>query len=85
MSTKQTSPGQTVDITVISKPNSYIGLVGVDQSVLHLRPGYDLDKTKIFNELEEYSRHDKSTQGHDANSYEWHDFLVTFCCRGLPI
>lgn len=75
VSTGETRPGQDVDITVISKPNSYIGLMGVDQSVLLLRKGNDLDKSQIFNELDEYSR----KQSLPARYYgidEWEDFSV---------
>lgn len=76
ISTKQARPGQEVDITVISKPNSYVGLLGVDQSVLLLRKGNDLDRSQIFNELDEYSR----KQQEPARYYqvdEWEDFTVS--------
>lgn len=76
VSTKESRPGQEVDITVISKPNSYIGLMGVDQSVLLLRKGNDLDKSQIFHELGEYSR----KQSMPARYYgidEWEDFAVS--------
>lgn len=75
VSRNQARPGQEVDITVISKPNSYIGLLGVDQSVLLLRKGNDLDKSQIFNELGEYSR----KQSNPSRYYgidEWEDFAV---------
>lgn len=76
VSTKQTSPGQTVDLTVISKPNSFIGLLGVDQSVLYLRTGNDLDKSMIFNELDEYSKQHISVRRLDGITDDWHDFSV---------
>lgn len=69
-------PGQEVDITVISKPNSYIGLMGVDQSVLLLRKGNDLDKFQIFNELEGYSRGQPLSQRYYGIE-EWKDFAVS--------
>lgn len=77
MSTKQARPGQEVDITVISKPNSYVGLLGVDQSVLLLRKGNDLDKSQIFNELDEYSRKQSSPSRYYRVD-EWEDFSVSF-------
>ena len=65
-----------MDITVISKPNSYIGLLGVDQSVLLLRKGNDLDKSQIFNELDEYSRKQSHPSRYGID--EWEDFAVSF-------
>lgn len=45
-------PGHIVDINVKSNPNSYIGLLGIDKSVLILRGGNDLAHDQIWNELE---------------------------------
>lgn len=45
-------PGDIVDIKVKSNPNSYIGLLGVDQSVLILRKGNDLERRNIWNAFE---------------------------------
>lgn len=44
-------PGDIVDITVKSNTNSYIGLLGIDQSSLNLRSGNDLAREIIWNEL----------------------------------
>ena len=38
----ETQPGANVEVTVRTKPNSYVGLLGVDQSVLLLRSGNDI-------------------------------------------
>lgn len=35
-------PGKVVDVLVKAKPNSYVGVLGVDQSVLLLRTGNDI-------------------------------------------
>jgi CD109 antigen len=40
---------------VNTKPNSYVGLLGVDQSVLLLKKGNDLEKSAVFEELEKYN------------------------------
>ncbi|XP_031622614.1 CD109 antigen-like, partial [Contarinia nasturtii] len=48
-------PGQIVDINVKSNPNSYIGLLGIDKSVMLLRGGNDLARDGIWNELELFS------------------------------
>lgn len=50
-----TNPGHTVDINVKSNPNSYIGLLGIDKSVLILRGGNDLAHDQIWNELESFN------------------------------
>lgn len=65
-----------MDITVICKPNSYVGLLGVDQSVLLLRKGNDLDRTQIFNELAEYSKKQPNPSRYYAVD-EWEDFTVS--------
>jgi Alpha-2-macroglobulin bait region domain len=54
LSANQLKPGENLDITVKSKQNSFVGLLGVDQSVLVLRKGNDLTKSEIFNEIKKY-------------------------------
>ncbi|XP_059473013.1 CD109 antigen-like isoform X2 [Neocloeon triangulifer] len=49
-----TQPGGNVDVTIRTKPNSYVGLLGVDQSVLLLRKGNDLTMHDVENELLSY-------------------------------
>lgn len=48
----QATPGDAIDLIVKSNPNSYVGLLGVDKSVLILRGGNDLAHDEIWNELE---------------------------------
>lgn len=76
LSTPEATPGQEVDITVISKPNSYIGLMGIDQSVLLLREGNDLDRTEVFSELEQYSKRGPSYGKWNTKTSP--DFMVRF-------
>lgn len=47
-------PGEVVDINIESKAKTFVGLVGVDQSVLLLRDGNNLDQDQIWNELEQF-------------------------------
>lgn len=54
LSSNEASPGGDLNITINTKPNSYIGLLGVDQSVLLLKKGNDLSKEQVFAELKEY-------------------------------
>jgi CD109 antigen len=50
--TEETQPGTDVELTVEAMPNSYVGILGVDQSVLLLKSGNDITKvngkTAIF-------------------------------------
>ncbi|XP_049537272.1 CD109 antigen-like isoform X11 [Anopheles darlingi] len=54
LSKEQSKPGQDVEITVSTNPDSYVGLLGVDQSVLLLKSGNDITKDQVFSELEKY-------------------------------
>uniref|UniRef100_A0A1A9W1S7 TEP1-F n=1 Tax=Glossina brevipalpis TaxID=37001 RepID=A0A1A9W1S7_9MUSC len=47
----QAKPGEEISLEVKTDPNSYIGLLGVDQSVLLLKSGNDLDFDVILNGL----------------------------------
>ncbi|XP_037884019.1 CD109 antigen-like [Glossina fuscipes] len=50
----QAKPGQEVSLNVKADPNSYVGLLGVDQSVLLLKSGNDLHLHAILNDLKPY-------------------------------
>ncbi|KAI4464831.1 macroglobulin / complement [Holotrichia oblita] len=56
LSTEETQPENDVDITVLSKPNAYVGILAVDQNINTLRSGYDMSMDDIFNELERFDR-----------------------------
>lgn len=76
LSNQKATPSQDIDITITSKPNSYIGLLGIDQSVLLLRDGNDLAKSEVFKELEVYSN--KKSGSSSWSRYEnWEDFDVS--------
>lgn len=77
VSTNRASADQEVDITVISKPNSYVGLMGIDQRVLMLKKGNDLDKDRVFSELRHYENH-KLTPEKYGTPNEWEDFTVSY-------
>jgi Alpha-2-macroglobulin bait region domain len=59
LSKEQVKPGEIVNISVGTKPNSFVGLLGVDQSVLVLKSGNDIEKSTVFEELEKYNRIDQ--------------------------
>jgi hypothetical protein len=39
---EETRPGTNVELTFEAKPNSYVGVLGIDQSVLLLKSGNDI-------------------------------------------
>lgn len=69
LSTNQTKPGEDLKITVNTKPNSYVGLLGVDQSVLLLKKGNDLEKSTVFEELGKYNEKTKWERRWYSNNY----------------
>ncbi|KAM7352888.1 thioester-containing protein 2 isoform 4-T4 [Cochliomyia hominivorax] len=51
---KQAKPSEEVTLNIKTDPDSFVGLLGVDQSVLLLQSGNDLDSEKIINDLNSY-------------------------------
>lgn len=54
MNTVETEPETDIDLTIRSQPNSYIGLLAVDQNVGLLKSGYDITPNHVANELQMY-------------------------------
>lgn len=54
LSSPQVAPGDIVHINVSSNPRSYIGLMGIDQSVLLLKKNPDITVSSALNERELY-------------------------------
>lgn len=54
MSKAKAKPGEDLSLTISTKPNSLVALLGVDQSVNLLKSGNDLNQDNIFQELESY-------------------------------
>lgn len=74
LSDSRVKPGDSVNITITTKPKSYVGLLGVDQSVLLLKKNNDLSIDDAWNERELYQyqfheRNSKSNEGHSPYSY----------------
>uniref|UniRef100_A0A1B0ABH0 TEP1-F n=1 Tax=Glossina pallidipes TaxID=7398 RepID=A0A1B0ABH0_GLOPL len=59
----QAKPGQEVTLNVKTDPNSYVGLLGVDQSVLLLKSGNDLHRHAILNDLRPYKNWEENEWG----------------------
>lgn len=75
------APGKVVNITVCSNPRSYIGLVGVDQSVLLLKTNPDITVASAFNERELYQHyfHDKENSKYGSYSpFYFNDYFAHF-------
>lgn len=79
---KKAKPGEEVTINITTTPNSFVGLLGVDQSVLLLKSGNDWDPNQIINDLSSY---DTSTH----SSYDYFpgksSGLVTITNANYPI
>lgn len=56
LSKAESKPGEDVDIVVNTNPDSYVGLLGVDQSVLLLKSGNDITSGQVFDELKMYEQ-----------------------------
>lgn len=86
VSSDKAKPGDVVDVKVTSNPKSYIGLLGIDQSILLIRGGNDLARDEIWNELEMFHSNVKiRSYCHDQKKKktmpfyhnEWKDFAVS--------
>ncbi|UYV85161.1 CD109 [Cordylochernes scorpioides] len=64
--TDRTKPGNMVDIDVETKPNAFVGILAVDQSVLLLKSGNDISQNDVMEELETYDAGKKRPEFHYA-------------------
>ncbi|CAD6999787.1 unnamed protein product [Ceratitis capitata] len=55
-------PGQDIDITITTKPYSYVGLMLIDQNAANIRKGNDLSYDRIMDALHAYELRDINTQ-----------------------
>lgn len=62
---KQAFPGTIVDVNINAKPNSFIGLLGIDRSVRSLQAGHDIVKEDLIQELYDYD------SGYETSFYPW--------------
>ncbi|XP_046675493.1 CD109 antigen-like isoform X2 [Homalodisca vitripennis] len=60
MNRLETRPGSPVELNFEAKPNSYIGLLAVDQSVMLLRTGNDIEYDHVLSEMRSYDASDSS-------------------------
>ncbi|XP_014472781.1 PREDICTED: CD109 antigen-like isoform X2 [Dinoponera quadriceps] len=52
----EVEPGDDVNLMISAKPNSYIGLLGVDQRSILLKSGNDISHEQVYKELQSYDR-----------------------------
>lgn len=84
LSTQQTSPGQNITIDVTTNPKSYVGLLGIDQSVLILKKNDGLTKEDAFNELGSYDSTHYPTESswgfkdarYYGSDYNWNSVIM---------
>lgn len=81
LSSSRAAPGDAVNISVSSNPRSYIGLMGVDQSVLLLKKNPEITVASAFNERElyQYQIHEKTSSalGNSA-PYYFNNYFADF-------
>lgn len=53
-SREEAKPGQEVEVDVQTKPNSLVGVLGIDQSVLLLKTGNDIEQRDVTEEMKSY-------------------------------
>jgi hypothetical protein len=57
------------------KKNSYVGLLGIDQSVLFLKKGNDIEPSTVIEELDRYGEVEKYNYSHnEAYTRSFSDF-----------
>jgi CD109 antigen len=84
LSNDTAKPGEDLEISVSTKPDSFIGLLGIDQSVLLLKSGNDIESSTVFEELKKYgeaTKHNYSYYDRD-HSGKFSDFTS---CQGVII
>ncbi|KAL0108702.1 hypothetical protein PUN28_014092 [Cardiocondyla obscurior] len=56
----EVAPGASVNLMISAKPNSFIGLLGVDQRSILLKSGNDLSYDQVYKELQSYDKAEAS-------------------------
>lgn len=51
---EEVAPGENVNLLITSKPNSYVGLLGIDQRSILLKSGNDISYEQVYKELKSY-------------------------------
>ncbi|XP_076245134.1 thioester-containing protein 1 allele R1 isoform X2 [Calliopsis andreniformis] len=57
---EEVAPGENVNLVITSKPNSFVGLLGVDQRSILLKSGNDISYEQVYKELKSYDMAQRS-------------------------
>ncbi|KAJ6649478.1 CD109 antigen [Pseudolycoriella hygida] len=68
----QTEPGQEFNLKITTSPDSFVGLLAVDQSVLLLRSGNDISKNSVTNALYNFNIVRKPNNNYQQSYYSTH-------------
>ncbi|KAG4077250.1 hypothetical protein HA402_009879 [Bradysia odoriphaga] len=80
----ETEPGMEYDLKIVTAPNSYVGLLAVDQSVLLLRSGNDISVDDVTGELDRYNAV-QHRRNHYHQRYYWSQEISTIENAGMFI
>uniref|UniRef100_A0A6G1SQR0 TEP1-F n=1 Tax=Aceria tosichella TaxID=561515 RepID=A0A6G1SQR0_9ACAR len=67
-SREEAKPGQEVEVGVFTKPNSLVGILGLDQSVLLLKSGNDLSSKEVADDQKSYGSSSSSSSEASLNT-----------------
>ena len=90
LSTEEAKPGDSVDVNVKTNPKSFVGLLGIDQSVLLLKSGNDLAVSSVLSDFKQFAtqthpeKYEYDEQGRDLKKKRptpyynhWSDFQTS--------
>ncbi len=78
----ETEPGTEYDLKITTSPNSYVGLLAVDQSVLLLRSGNDISVDDVTDDLSRYNQVVNSRRNYHQRYY-WSQEISTIENAGM--
>jgi hypothetical protein len=65
-----------LEISINTQPSSFVGLLGVDQSVLVLKKGNDIEQSQVLKELEKYSELREMKENVAKNYKDFNDAII---------
>jgi CD109 antigen len=66
-----------LNISIKTNPNSFVGLLGVDQSVLLMKTGNDIDRTSVFDERDQFNNPDHYNNEFWESGDNFNDFQTS--------
>ncbi|XP_050479205.1 thioester-containing protein 1 allele R1-like isoform X2 [Bombus huntii] len=78
MASEEVAPGDDINLVITSKPNSYVGLLGVDQRSILLKSGNDISYEQVYKELKSYDNNHESPYANSVfDRYLWNPGSAT--------